>query len=242
MRSVKQKRSELGLTLMESLVGIMVIGVIITAISPALVIAFATRIQNYRTQNAQRIAQGEIDRVRLVVESGEYSNSDWLLKLPPSVGQTGAGQFNLDDIVNSPDPSLNQGTCPQVNVQGSVSTRSWCTVDINGDGPDKWDVAVQTFRSSTPTNAFTAAGDRPIAFIMGVRVYTRAALEANPSELKTFPRRETAVGFSGGRKALRLPLVTRYEIIARSDLNISSKTYCELSQNLPGENASINCD
>lgn len=239
MQPTKQKRSELGLTLMESLVGIMVIGVIITAISPPLVIAFATRIQNYRTQNAMKIAQGEIDRVRLLVESGNYSNG-WTLKLPPSVGQTGAGQFNLDDIVRAPDPALNQGTCPQVNVQGGASTTSWCTVDINGDGTDKWDLAVQTFRSSTPPNAYDKAGDQPIAFIMGVRVYTRAAIEG--SELKTFPKRDTAIGFSGGRKALQLPLITRYEIITRSDLDISRSTYCELSQNLPGGNAGINCD
>lgn len=241
MQPTKQKRSELGLTLMESLMGIMVIGVIITAISPPLVIAFATRIQNYRTQNAMKIAQGEIDRVRLLVEAGNYSNG-WTLKLPPSVGQTGAGQFDLDSVVRAPDPNLNQGTCPQVNVQGGVSTSSWCTVDINGDGANNWDLAVQTFRSSTPANAYDKAGKQPIAFIMGVRVYTRSAIEANPSELKALPKRDTAIGFAGGRKALQLPLVTRYEIITRSDLDISRSTYCELSQNLPGGNAGINCD
>lgn len=236
MQLAKRKRAEQGLTMLETLVGIMVIAAIVTALTPALVVAFATRIHNYRVQNAMKIAQGEIERVKLVVERGVY-DATWTQQLPPSVGQTGAGNFDLDNSVQAPASGQYKGACKDWQVQGTDLTTSWCSVDINGDATNanweqNWDLAVQMFRSSTPGTAYTTAGNQPIAFIMGVRVYTRAALKN--SELTQFPRRDTAIAQTSNRQSLKLPLVIRYEVIARNDLDISRATYCELTQNLPG--------
>ncbi len=237
MRSAKRKGTEEGLTLMESLVGIMVIAIVITAITPPLLIAFATRVQNYKASQAMKIAQGEIDRVRLLIEKGDYATG-WTEKLPPSMGTN-----NFDYLsVGAPTTTAPNGTCPLTNVLGSATERTtWCSADINGDG--EWDLGVQTFR----TPAFTTAGNpstsdypngKPIAFVMTVRVYTRSALTSG--RLNNFPRDKTAsLGMTAG-ESIALPLVTRSETIVRSDLNISRELYCQLNNNV--NNSSSTCN
>lgn len=231
MLLAKRGATEKGLTLIECLVGIMVITVIISAITPPLLIAFATRVQNYRASQAMKIAQAEIDRVRLLVEKGEYPDG-WTRQLPP---QMGINQFDYLGV-GAPTTTTPTGSCPLTNVQGDANPRTtWCSVDINGDG--QWDLGVQTFR----TPPFTTSGNPqtnnypnglPIAFLMTVRVYTRSALESG--NLIQFPRDKTAsLGMTGGLgSSLNLPLVTRSEIIVRSDLKISRELYCELNNKL----------
>lgn len=238
MRSAKRKGTEEGLTLMESLVGIMVIAIVITAITPPLLIAFATRVQNYIASQAMKIAQGEIDRVRLVIEKGDYA-AGWTEKLPPSMGTN-----NFDYLgVGAPTTTTPNGTCPLTNVQGSADPRNtWCSVDVTGDGV--WDLGIQTFR----TPAFTTAGNpstsdypngKPIAFVITVRAYTRAALTSGNLE-KSFPRDKTAsLGMTAGQ-SITLPLVTRYETIVRSDLKISRELYCELNGKLSNSLSACN--
>lgn len=239
MQPPKRKSTEQGLTLLECLVAIMVAAAIVTAISPALLIAFASRVQSYKADQAMKLAQGEIDRVRSVIEKGDYSG-DWTEQLPPRITAE-AGAFNADlNQVGAPRPAENMGACPQLNVQGNATPTRWCTVDINGDG--NWDLGVQTFRSNTPSNTYAAAGNRPIAFLMGVRVYTRTALTSPSSKLVDPPGRKNAsLGLTAG-ESLSLPIVTRYEPIVRSDLAISRFAYCELNWRLAGGSGQNPCD
>lgn len=239
MRPPKRKATEQGVTLMECLVAMMVAAVIVTAISPALLIAFASRVQNYKADQAMKFAQGEIDRVRSVIEKGDYSGN-WTEQLPPRISPE-VGAFNADlNQVGAPQPSQNMGACPQLNVQGSAQPTTWCTVDINGDGD--WDLGVQTFRSNTPSTAYASAGNRPVAFVMGVRVYSKTALTSSPSRLINPPGRKTAsLGLTAG-ESLSLPLITRYEPIVRSDLPTSRAAYCELNWRLAGGSGQNPCD
>ncbi|HIK26820.1 MAG: type II secretion system GspH family protein [Oscillatoriaceae bacterium SKW80] len=233
MLLTKRNITEKGLTLIECLVGMMVIAIIISAITPPLLIAFATRVQNYKASQAMKIAQGEIERVRLLVEKGKYQ-AGWTRGLPP--------QMPLNDFdylgVGAPITTTPNGPCPLTNVQGDANPRTtWCSVDINGDG--QWDLGVQTFR----TPPFTTRGNprtdeypygMPIAFVMTVRVYTRAALESGNLNKPpgNFPRDKTvSLGMTAG-ESLTLPLVNRSEIIVRSDLNISRELYCELDNKI----------
>lgn len=228
MRRAKSSRTEEGLTLLESLVAIMVIAIVITAITPAMLVAFATRVQNYKTQNAIQIAQGEIERVRLLVETGSYP-AGWTQQLPPRIADANNG-YNLDSVQRPAAPDANPPACPLKDVQPGQVTR-WCTVDINDDG--SWDLGVQTFRTATPSTVLDVAPKQEIAFRMGVRVYTRAALQASPSSLAAAPARKiSGLGLTSG-ESLSHPLVTRYETIVRSDLSISKYAYCELIANLP---------
>lgn len=235
MKPIKPYKGEEGLTLIESLVGIMVVTVIITLITPPLIIAYASRLQNYRADQAMKLAQGEIERVRIQIERGDYDAT----KLPPSLAQTGAFNGDLDGIpavdtnVKPPDDSkenLIKYSCPQLNVMGSDpnAVRRFCVVDINGDGI--WDLAVQSFRSSTPPVTYEQANNKPVAFLMGVRVYSRGSIDANV--LTPYPGRKTvSLGLKNGQ-SVSLPLVTRYVPIVKSDLNISRYAYCELNNSL----------
>lgn len=225
------KDSEKGLTLLESLVGIMVVAVVVSLITPALVVGYASRIKNYRTDQAIKLARGEIDRVRLEVERGNYNS------LPPRLPQIGGGQFDLDSQVPAPDRNQNLGLCP-LNATDATPVTAWCAVDINGDGPQNWDLGVQTFISSTPAVAYEQAGNKRVAFLMGVRVYTRAALTSG--NLKPFPRRETASGGLTSGQVVSLPLVTFYTPIVKSDLPTSRFAYCELNNKI--NNTSVQCN
>ena len=64
MQRPKGKQTEQGLTMVEVLVGLAVMIIIISVITPPLVMSTAIRVRNYRTQQAMKLAQGEIDRVR----------------------------------------------------------------------------------------------------------------------------------------------------------------------------------
>lgn len=217
MRVAKPKRTEQGLTLIECLAGIVILTIIISAITPPLMIAFASRVQNYRAAQAQKLAQGEIDRVRVLVETGNYT----VTTLPKEMN---ANNYNVDGV---PAPTANSNPSDCREWQPNAVT-DWCKADINGDG--EWDLGVQTFRTPNQT---VGAVSLPIAFMMGVRVYTRAALTSG--KLKQQPGRETAsLGLTAGQ-SLSLPLVTRYETIVRSDLDISNRYYCQLTYQLKGE-------
>ncbi|HEY9816414.1 MAG TPA: hypothetical protein V6D20_11525, partial [Candidatus Obscuribacterales bacterium] len=74
--------SESGLTIIESLVAIIMIGIVGAMITPPIVIAVATRLQNQRSQQAYQIAQGELDRVRGLVNNGNHEPA----ALPAAVG------------------------------------------------------------------------------------------------------------------------------------------------------------
>ncbi|NET10377.1 MAG: type II secretion system protein, partial [Symploca sp. SIO2B6] len=62
--------SEEGLTLLECVVAIAVIALTGAMIGPPLVMAAATRVQNRRAEQAQQLAQGEVDRIRAMVIQG----------------------------------------------------------------------------------------------------------------------------------------------------------------------------
>lgn len=236
MKKSLGKRTEKGLTLIESLVGIMVVATVVTLITPALVVGYATRIKNYRTDQAIKLAKGEIDRVRLEVDRGNIKSADFTPQLPPTPPSAQTVQdFDIDRV---PAPTaVPVGTtpppCPLLNVQGTTPVTSVCSLDINGDG--EWDLGMQTFRSATPTDAFEAAYNKPVAFLMRVRVYTKAALTASPNQLKPFPdlvattrdRKTASLGLTSGAN-ISLPLVTLSSSIIKSDLDISRSAYCEL--------------
>ncbi|WP_155968395.1 type II secretion system protein [Kamptonema formosum] len=235
MQPAKRKRTEKGLTLIECLMGILVITLVIAAITPPLLVAFATRVRNFRVENAMKAAQGEIDRVRLVIDTGDYTNLTQ--NIPPCVNATCAdttANYNLDNVP-PPAPNANLLTCPLVNTTGTLST-NWCYVDLNGNNQWDWgDLAVQTFRTPTPQPVLDNTGQRPLAFVMGVRVYTQAALTATPSliNLAQPPIKAASLGLTSG-KSVSHPIVVRYETIVRSDLDISKYNYCVLSWRLSG--------
>lgn len=82
----KSKQSEQGLTLLESLVSIVVVTAVISAITPPIFLVTASRVQNRRADQAKQLAQASVDRVRRLVETGNYSKDDLDRLVPYVVG------------------------------------------------------------------------------------------------------------------------------------------------------------
>ncbi len=209
MRIPKTNSTEQGLTLIESLAAIVIFGTAVVAITPPIMLSMASRVRSYRAEQAMQLAQGEIDRVRLILERGEtaYNNVNaFEAQLPPKAGDgepkdvaapTGTGQ-NCKTILPKDAPL--------------------CQVDVNGDG--EWDYGVQTFRTKTKT---LGTSNVTGGFYMGVRVYTRGSLVAGG--VGKDPAR---LGFSADNGSGKAPLVVIYTPIVRSDLDTSGRVYCQL--------------
>ena len=149
-----------GLTLIECLVAIAVIGMTTAAIGPMIIFSVATRIQNQKAEQALRLAQAEIDKVRLVVELGGNYQDD-LAAIPlPSTTAT-----NIVRNVAAP-------TAFKSSANNVVDVTDARLVDLDGDGDD--DYAIQLFRTEG-----ISAGSTPVVFDVGARVYDARRARAN---------------------------------------------------------------
>jgi prepilin-type N-terminal cleavage/methylation domain-containing protein len=214
-----QQSTEQGLTLIESLAAIVIFGFAITAVTQPLIIAMATRVRAYRAQQSLQLAQGEIDRVRLIVEQsyqGQQRPGDnaqtavntYLSKLPPASSATSARDVGPPtDFIECKDDIL-----PTSATQG-------CKVEVNGAI-----FGIQTFRLNTVEPQVRSLGNRtvPVAFQMGVRVYPPAAL--NQSNRSIEP---ASLAFSA-RSDGSAPLAVSFVPIVRSDLATSIDDYRNL--------------
>ncbi|MBE9029235.1 type II secretion system protein [filamentous cyanobacterium LEGE 11480] len=163
-----------GFTLIESLVAIVIIAVTIVSITPPIFWATATRVQNRRAEQAVQIAQGEVDRVRAVVERKTAT----LEQLPP---ESGSGSLKPDAA--APNNVIPAGTKLRSQVPGcnvddgnqTVSVGDAILVDtdpepVGSATPCAPEFLVQTFRGNGLPN--TTATTVPDGFVMGVRVYS----------------------------------------------------------------------
>lgn len=209
MRKVNIKQStEQGLTLMESMVALVILSISITMLTPPIMLSLATRVRAHQAGQARQLAQGEIDRVRAVLEKGETayeSLDDFNDQLPPDAGSGAPGAVNAPTSFED---------CTDDLVASTASAA--CRVDLNRDGQDNFgDFVVQTFRTRTQ---FTGVlNNIPIAFWMGVRVYTWAA--ADSGNLSTEP---ASLGVSSRIPSENKPLIVLYTPIIRSDRQDSS--------------------
>ena len=198
LKRINNNYSEQGLTLIETLMAIVVIAIVITASTPPILLAVATRIQNRRAEQAMQIAQQQIERVRLIVDQGNYTNSD----LPPAAS------------ISDPD---------DINTVGAPTApcSSSCTA-TQATEETKDDFLVQVFRDPGVSQAGVApdGGAQVVAFRMGVRVYSPAAelgsLGTRPASLQM----TSALG-----EQTRFPLAVIYADLARGDVTGTLDSY-----------------
>jgi type II secretory pathway pseudopilin PulG len=212
--------TEKGLTLVESLAAIVIFGLSITAITSPIMLAMATRVRAYRAQQAMQIAQGEIDRVRLILERGDLSLAQLTPLLPPNAGD---GSPKAVEAPTAEDTACNTTTASTPQPTASNSDR-WCLVEVR-DGGEQF--AVQTFRTKTTALKDISPDSKsqtPIGLMMGVRVYPIAAINSNQT-LSTEPM---SLGFSAITTASAAPLVAIYTPIVKSDLPQSAEIYKKL--------------
>ncbi|MBE7385370.1 MAG: hypothetical protein F6J95_028720 [Leptolyngbya sp. SIO1E4] len=163
---LKTTANEGGLTLLETLVAIIVIGLTVSAITPAFVLAVATRVQSQKAEQASQLAQDAIDKARVVMELGSVEDlgaggvaavrEDFL---PLDAGDVAA------TTVGAPSRFLRLDNDSCEGAAAQPASDEACSVDINGDG--EADFAVQAYR----VNSFAAPSGELAAFDMGVRVY-----------------------------------------------------------------------
>ncbi len=167
--------SEAGLSLIECLVAILVIAVTVVAITPPVFLATASRIQARRADQANQIAQAEVDRIRGIVERGAYVEA----ALPPIGNATSIKDTTAATSVNT-TLLLSPRTCtvdryPPVLASPPPATsplgsNQLIPVDIDGDCQAEY--AMQVFRTQGCVPANKPADTPPYSFSVGVRVYS----------------------------------------------------------------------
>lgn len=212
---------EEGLTLIECLVAIMVIAVTVAAIGPMMVFSVATRVQNQKTEQALQLAQGEIDKVRLVVEQGgDYGKrlADLSLAVAPA-------SVSAPSAVAAPTAAFISSTATATAIAQARK------IDTDGDGNS--DFAIQLFRTKgveLPSQTVGVTEATPVVFNVGVRVYDARA-ERNLGSLS--PVTSSLVFTSGEGNRGRQPLAVLYGQIAQGDRDGSLCQYWQFTGTTP---------
>lgn len=222
---------EQGLTLIECLVAIIVITITIVAITPPIMLATATRIQSRRAEQANQAAQGEIDRIRFIVERGGYTLND--LPASAAVVQIKDAGVAVGPPTGSTPLLTRRTTCtgtyaanPRYPTTPAPSATGLILVDVDGDCTP--DFVMQVFRNIGQVPPPANATDPPYAFDMGVRVYTFIPGQPFPTLQK---ERASLVAGTGARDQLtgnsRRPLAVLYSSMARNDQSKSLGQICK---------------
>lgn len=217
LRKRHNRRSEQGLTLMESLVAILMISAVMVAITPPIFLAVATRVQNRRAEQAIQLAHGQIDQVRVLMEQGVTNEK----QLPINAGNDIANVPAIQDIhselqsTNFECSTYDDNYDPENPTQLSATTA--LPTDINGDC--NADFLVQIFRTNDKTLPDNPV---PLVFRMGVRVYSIVA-KGNTGSLKT--TKASLQLTTGEGQQTQYPLSVMYTTLSRSDVSGSLELY-----------------
>lgn len=224
-----------GLTLIECLVAIVIIALTVVSVTPPVFLATASRVQSRRAEQANQIAQGEIDRIRTLVERQDYS----FQTLPSSTGNinniqafqapAGVNTGLLASAGNCANPYPQAATAPPAPPITPVSATQLVPVDINGDCTPEY--AMQVFRSEGCVPAeFVSQNPPPYSFYVGVRVYAYA-----PNETRTYTNERANLGLTAGKRddtgTVRKPLQTLYTKMIRP--NSSGSMECSAADSAP---------
>lgn len=216
------RSSEAGLTLIECLVAIAVIGITTASIGPMMVFSVATRVQNQKAEQALQLAQAEIDKVRLTVEQGgDYGQRLRNLSLYPTT---------ISVAANVPAPNAFVGNT--TSSTPSVAVRQARMIDIDGDTAP--DFAIQLFRTpgiEVPPTIGTVS--TPVVFQVGVRVYDARAAGRQVTT-PGLERDEAGLAFTSGEgERGRRPLAVLYSQVGQGDRNGSLCQYWRFAGSTP---------
>ncbi|MEB3359841.1 MAG: type II secretion system protein [Synechococcales bacterium] len=226
----RPRHTENGLTLVECLVAIVMVAVTGALMTPPLFLAAATRVQNRRSEQALQIAQGEIDRIRTLVERSQQTTSNLpaVVVLTDGDGNTTnveaaellrqtPAPTGLVDQLRSPNTTCNNfdGTYPD----SSLALR----IDVDGDADCEPEFFVQYFRDAG--RLIPGTTDKPGEFRIGVRVYAISASD-NFGNLST---ESAALKFTSGEGNQReRPLAVLSTEVVESDIDQSICQYHDL--------------
>ena len=232
-----RRRSDQGLTLIEGLVAIVVVAITLVSITPPIFWATGTRIQNRRSEQALQLAQGEIDRVRTIVDQGQAT----IALLPPTNGATNLRGTSVAAPTTPKDSNVvtvNPRCANRDDGKSPSSVDKYVGINTDPNPEDSKDCKanflVQTFRSVglDENGDVPATGVVPNGFVMGVRVYSIVA-EPNLKAGKGLSEQASLKGTNGLGNQLTRPLAVQYSTIVRSNASKNLDLYRKLCPN-PG--------
>lgn len=220
-----------GFTIIESLVAIIVVGILMTAIAPTIVLSVATRVQARRVELATDATQSYIDGVRTgTIEPPQLpkKSDDELKKYDFSkynAPKQGTLKCNANEYCTSPDDNL---YCIDGDADGSCSISS------------SKDMIVQAFRYSSSS---IEAED---GYQLGTRVYRAdafdkkkvkelKALKDKDKKGKNYQRQSTFTGGTG-LKSVQTPLL---EITTEISNGTNFSDFCDRLKD--SSNTNSNC-
>jgi len=150
----KDSESQTGISLLEALVAIILITIVVSVITPPIFLAVATRVNNRRTEQALQLAQAEIERVRLLMNSTDTQAE--IADLLPEAAAVAA-----DDIASVAAPTALCNDIPPCGVGQLASAEPQLPADDQR-------FYVQSFRD----RGAISSDNEVLAFRMGVRIYS----------------------------------------------------------------------
>lgn len=220
-----------GLTLIECLAAIVVVGLIGAAIAPVLVISVATRVQSQKSEQALSVAQSEIDRIRVAMEQGGSSLSGF--GFPPAV--TPAGDF---EEYPGPDGLSTSNDYYDTNAAKARA------VDVDPENDNGPDFAVQVYRNPGQTITVQDASGTdvtvPVNFALGIRVYDYNTVDTATG---TLDYRQASIGLtsSQGDRAEQ-PLATLYTTMAVGEDGESLCNFFDYIDSTSTNRPEVGCD
>lgn len=215
---VSRIKQDGGFTIVESLLAIIIVGILLVGIAPVVVLSVATRIQARRVENATQAARTYIEGTRAT--SIQAPKATVLLTQGTLANPKGGILF--DGLESPPIDSLNgcltktaalsNNKCKTNNyinnVDGGATPSLYC-FDVDGDGvcsvDSLQDVVVQAFRS---TNDAATGDDAGQGYILGIRVYRADGfVGADPLKASSSIESQKAATFGGGLGDKKAPLV-----------------------------------
>jgi len=219
-RVTNKKNSESGLSLLEVLIGILIISVVVVASTPALLLGVATRVQARRAEEASNIANQQIEQIQLLLDRGAYDNSD----LPPQLAGINDTIQQLSDPSTIPNSFCNScknfTEVSNANQLFKVQPKKLNSNEFNSDEY----YLVQVFRSPG-VSAVINQQSRVVTFNVSARVYFRSA-ESQINNLGIDKAPLTLTTADG--QARTLPLAVLNVQLSRSDRDGSLNDYRNL--------------
>lgn len=234
-----------GFTIIECLLAIILVGILMTAIAPVMVLSVATRVQARRVEQATQAARSYID----AVQSGTALKPENTVPLSETVGTTtktytsDRGRFATvaaptPRTINCPDNRATAGTSSiypycGINSSNRPNQPSLYCVDNDGGGctpGSSKDYIVQAFRSVKATapgvRDTTDNGDG--GYILGVRVYRADAFDgAATLQTTNVSNGKKVATYTGGKGNQFAPLVEMTtEILPKGSDGAAMKSLC----------------
>lgn len=210
------KQTQDGVSLLEALVAIILITIVVSIITPPIFLAVGTRVNNRRTEQALQLAQGEIERVRLLMNSSQ-TEAQIATQIPAAVTLA-----SPDDIATVAAPTVLCATAPPCGANElALAEPQLAQADQR--------FFIQTFRDEGAVidqGTAATADDITFAFRMGVRIYSAEASDNLGSlEIDTKPLFTSGKGYRGNS-----PLAVMYTELNRGSTTgglVNLKNYVE---------------